>query len=76
MAPPAADGPRKVPCVQRIERLIHLELAERKVRHECGGCGRGHREWFEVEASKAGIRAVDEVVKRWVAWGDRAGAGE
>ena len=60
----------KVPCVKRVERLIHLELAERQAKRRCAACGKEHREWFEVEASQAGVRAVDEVVRRWVAWGE------
>ncbi|KAK5230993.1 hypothetical protein LTR72_000173 [Exophiala xenobiotica] len=63
---------RKVPHVQRIERLIHLELAEKRVvKSECDQCGRVHQEWFEIEATRAGLRSVDEVVRRWVAWAER-----
>ncbi|EXJ80392.1 hypothetical protein A1O1_08536 [Capronia coronata CBS 617.96] len=63
---------RKVPHVHRVERLIHLELAERRVvKSECGQCGREHREWFEIEASRSGLKGVDEVVRRWVAWAER-----
>ena len=61
---------RKVPCVKRVERLIHLELAEKRVMRDCAACGREHREWFEVEGSEKGVKGVDEVVKRWVAWGE------
>lgn len=62
---------RKVPCVKRVERLIHLELAERRVMKDCEACGTKHREWFEVEGSEKGVRGVDEVVRRWVGWGER-----
>ncbi|EHY56674.1 hypothetical protein HRR83_002238 [Exophiala dermatitidis] len=63
---------RKVPHVHRVERLIHLELAEKRVvKTECEQCGREHREWFEIEATRAGLKAVDEVVRRWVAWAER-----
>lgn len=64
------EGVRKVPCVKRVERLIHLELADDQVKRQCAACGREHREWFEVEASECGIRAVDEVVRRWVGWSE------
>lgn len=66
-------GPgRKVPHVHRVERLVHLELAEKRVvKSECVECGREHREWFEIEASRAGLRVVDEAVRRWVAWAER-----
>ena len=66
--------PRKVPYMQRVERLIHLELAERRVKRMCGGeggCGKEHREWFEVDGSREGIRGINEVVRRWVQWGER-----
>ena len=64
---------RKVPCVKRVERLIHLELAERRATKDCGGCGREHREWFEVDGTEKGGRGVDETVRRWVAWGEGQG---
>ena len=58
----------KVPHVHRVERLIHIELAEKRVRKSCAACGKEHREWFEVESSREGVRRVDEVVRRWVGW--------
>lgn len=61
---------RKVPCVKRVERLIHLELAERRITKNCTVCGREHREWFEVDGTEKGVRGVDETVRRWVAWGE------
>ncbi|KAJ5104855.1 hypothetical protein NUU61_002202 [Penicillium alfredii] len=62
----------KVPHVHRVERLIHLELADLRVRDlgRCGECGKEHREWFEVAAAKEALRGVDECVRRWVAWGE------
>lgn len=66
---------RKVLHAHRVERLIHLELAEKRVKRDCRACGREHREWFEIEATQEGIRAVDEVVRRWVGWAE-ARAGE
>ena len=67
--------PRKVANVHKVERLIHLELnGKRAAGHgKCGACGKEHREWFEVEASRNGVKAVDEVVRRWVEWGEKAG---
>ena len=63
---------RKVPHVHRVERLIHLELADIRVRDlgKCGECGKEHREWFEVDAAKEALRKVDECVRRWVSWGE------
>ena len=71
-APPPT--PRPAPLLPRVERLIHIELAALRTKQEkCGVCGREHREWFEVDASREGVRAVDEVVRRWVEWGVREG---
>lgn len=62
---------RKVPTVNRVERLIHLELAEKRVLKKCDACGKEHREWFEIEASRDGVKKVDEVIKRWVEWAEQ-----
>ncbi|KAK1995994.1 DUF1766-domain-containing protein [Colletotrichum falcatum] len=69
----AASGeqPRMTPHVHRVERLIHLELAGMGLHAgpvSCDGCNQVHREWFEVQPSKKGIGAVDEVIRRWVDW--------
>jgi hypothetical protein len=63
---------RKVPHVHRVERLIHLELAALRVRDlgKCADCGKEHREWFEVEASKEALKSIDDCVRRWVSWGE------
>ncbi|OAG05472.1 DUF1766-domain-containing protein [Paraphaeosphaeria sporulosa] len=66
-----SEGVRKVPHAHRVERLIHIELAGQRVTKKCDACGKDHREWFEVEASKEGVKGVDEVVKRWVEWAER-----
>ncbi|PVI03417.1 DUF1766-domain-containing protein [Periconia macrospinosa] len=66
-----SSGVRKVPHAHRVERLIHLELGEKRVMKQCEACGKEHREWFEVEASREGIKGVDEVVRRWVEWAER-----
>lgn len=72
-ASPASTPPRQVPHVHRVERLIHLELAEKRAQKDvCKQCGREHREWFEVDASKKGLRGVDEIVSRWVRWAEDA----
>ena len=68
----SAAPPRVTAHCHRVERLVHIELAGLGLRaasmEACGACGREHREWFEVRASREGIRAVDEVIRRWVAW--------
>lgn len=63
--------PRTTPHARKVERLIHLELAGRGLKADsgvCEACGREHREWFEVEASRKGVREVDDVIRRWVEW--------
>ncbi|KAL6233844.1 meiotically up-regulated gene 113-domain-containing protein [Aspergillus navahoensis] len=61
---------RKVPHVHRVERLIHLELADMRIRDlgPCPECGKGHKEWFEVAAERAALKRVDECIRRWVRW--------
>ncbi|KAL4753018.1 meiotically up-regulated gene 113-domain-containing protein [Aspergillus terricola var. indicus] len=61
---------KKVPHVHRVERLIHLELADMRIRDlgPCPECGKEHREWFEVAAERAALKRVDECIRRWVRW--------
>ena len=70
-ANPLFSTPRKVPHAHRVERLIHIELSGKRMRQDCTKCGREHREWFEVEATREGVKAVDEVVRRWVDWSEK-----
>jgi len=70
--PRSSDG-AKVPHVNRVERLIHIELrgmSMGKEAEKCSECGREHREWFEVPGSREGLRSVDSVVRRWVKWAE------
>ncbi|ODA79041.1 hypothetical protein RJ55_04632 [Drechmeria coniospora] len=63
--------PRTTPHCRRVERLIHLELAgmgHRANLGTCDTCARDHREWFEVETTREGIRKIDKVIRRWVEW--------
>ena len=69
-APTRATAPHKVPHAHKVERLIHLELAEQRVKKDCEACGKEHREWFEVRGTREGVKAVDEVVRRWVGWAE------
>ncbi|KAI9646339.1 hypothetical protein NHQ30_005783 [Ciborinia camelliae] len=70
------DGPKKVPNVHKVERLIHIELMARRVNcGKCKACGKEHREWFEVDADREGVAMVDEVIKRWVDWAEKDEAG-
>ncbi|KAK5077311.1 hypothetical protein LTR64_005206 [Lithohypha guttulata] len=72
--PRSPDGAR-VPHVNRVERLVHLELRGlgMGVSKVCEDCGREHKEWFEVEATRAGLKGVDECVRRWVRWAEAEG---
>lgn len=67
----SSDQIRKVPHVHRVERLIHLELADKRVKRNCDACGKEHREWFQIEATERGVKAVDDVVRRWTAWAEQ-----
>ncbi|OJD26256.1 hypothetical protein ACJ73_02375 [Blastomyces percursus] len=71
--PGAPLPPRKVPHVHKVERLVHLELADRRVKLQepCEGCGRKHKEWFEIKADREQLRMVDACVKRWVEWSEQ-----
>ncbi|KAL9033476.1 MAG: hypothetical protein Q9180_005923 [Flavoplaca navasiana] len=69
-SPNASIIPRKVPHAHKVERLIHIELADKRVKRSCETCGKEHREWFEVKGDRKAVKAVDEVVRRWVRWGE------
>ncbi|KAL9596624.1 MAG: hypothetical protein Q9219_005661 [cf. Caloplaca sp. 3 TL-2023] len=73
-APSTTQGssaePRKVPHAHKVERLIHLELAEKRMKRECEACGKEHREWFKVNGDRQGVKAVDEAIRRWVRWAE------
>ena len=60
--------------MHRVERLIHIELENQRVIRDCNECGKQHKEWFEVEASRDGVKAVDEVVRRWVRYAEELAA--
>ncbi|EED18107.1 conserved hypothetical protein [Talaromyces stipitatus ATCC 10500] len=64
---------RRVPHVHRVERLIHIELADQRVKGKgpCAQCNKEHREWFEFNATKDALKLVDDCVRRWVAWGEQ-----
>lgn len=70
---PAA--PSKVPNAHKIERLIHLELADKRVKRLCETCGKEHREWFEVRGDRKGLKKVDDVIRRWTKYGQQVGNG-
>lgn len=58
------DGkPPRIPHVQRIERLMHIELCNYRKKRGCGGCGKNHIEWFDIGEVKA-----REVFQKWRDW--------
>ncbi|KAL4955150.1 meiotically up-regulated gene 113-domain-containing protein [Aspergillus filifer] len=61
---------KKMPHVHRVERLIHLELAEMRITDmgPCPDCGKEHKEWFEVAAQREALKRVDACIRRWVRW--------
>ncbi|KAM0257956.1 hypothetical protein ACHAQJ_004115 [Trichoderma viride] len=74
----AAAAVHPTPHVKKVERLIHLELAGMGLRAKlgaCEACGREHKEWFEVEATRDGVRTVDDIIRRWVGWDDGSVVG-
>ncbi|EER36668.1 conserved hypothetical protein [Histoplasma capsulatum H143] len=75
--PGAPIPPRKVPHAHKVERLVHLELADRRVKLQepCSRCGRKHKEWFEIKANREQLRTVDACVRRWVEWSEQAKEG-
>lgn len=51
----------KVEYPQRIERLVHLQLAQYRYRIIiCTACSRGHEEWFKMAS-----REVNQVITDW-----------
>ncbi|KAF2086869.1 DUF1766-domain-containing protein, partial [Saccharata proteae CBS 121410] len=69
-SPDSSTAVKRIPYAHKVERLVHIELGSQRVLRECEHCGRQHREWFEVEATREGVRGVDEVVRRWVRWAE------
>ncbi|KAF2629003.1 hypothetical protein BU25DRAFT_324402, partial [Macroventuria anomochaeta] len=56
---------RKVPHVQRIERLMQIELVNNRKTRACDTCVKTkmHKEWFDVSEAKA-----VEVFQKWRNW--------
>jgi hypothetical protein len=71
----SAQVGKKVPNSHRIEHLIHLELRDNATDNpeiDCEACGKIHKEWFWVDASREGLRNVDEIVKKWIDYGEQS----
>lgn len=61
--PAAMTCTAAVPHAHRVERLVHAELMEHRVRLYCERCGKQHVEWFEVPVEDA-VRAIES----WSGW--------
>ena len=51
---------------RRIEQLVFAELSTSRQRERCmngSGCGREHREWFEID-----VKTARESVEHWTKW--------
>lgn len=54
----------EVPNVRRLERLVHAELDDYRVKEKrCRGCKRGHDEWFNVE-----YKLIEKSIAFWTEW--------
>lgn len=56
---------KTIPHVHRVERLVHAELMDSRVRVFCKRCEKQHIEWFKASSEKA--IAVIEKWSRWIA---------
>ncbi|KAG9250612.1 putative helicase A859L [Emericellopsis atlantica] len=52
-----------VPHAHRVEKLVHAELMEHRVRIYCERCGKQHIEWFEAPEA-----IVIASLKKWSLW--------
>jgi hypothetical protein len=53
----------KVHHMRRVESLVHTELKDHRRTEVCPGCGKTHKEWFEVEAEFAA-----QVIEKYQLW--------
>ncbi|KAH7320664.1 meiotically up-regulated gene 113-domain-containing protein [Stachybotrys elegans] len=54
---------KAVPHAHRVEKLVHAELMEHRVRIYCERCGKQHIEWFEAPEA-----VVIASLKKWSLW--------
>ncbi|KAF4121883.1 T5orf172 [Geosmithia morbida] len=74
--PPSSPSPspstvRMTPHAHRVEQLIQLELKGRGMKADmgkCSACGKEHKEWFNVPASRSAVGLVDGIIRRWIKW--------
>jgi hypothetical protein len=60
-----AQSPRiRVRNVRRLEQLVHAELKDyRRKQLNCAGCGKNHKEWFDID-----VRFAQQVARKWTNW--------
>ena len=63
--PPNTAG--MIPRASRVERLIHIELAEYRKSRWCEKCLESHTEWFSCNDITT-VSHVDGVIRKWVDW--------
>jgi hypothetical protein len=61
--PNSGNSIATIPHVLRVERLIHVELKEFREKRMCEGCGKTHKEWFDIEEAHA-----VKVARKWQEW--------
>ncbi|KAF9694884.1 hypothetical protein EKO04_006815 [Ascochyta lentis] len=53
----------EIPHVQRIEKLMNIELSNYRKKRVCDGCSKTHIEWFDIDEAKA-----SKVFQKWRDW--------
>jgi hypothetical protein len=53
----------QIPHVDRIEKLIHIELKGSRWQRYCEHCNRNHREWFHADET-----LVTQIFRKWHDW--------
>ncbi|KAL4982742.1 T5orf172 domain-containing protein [Aspergillus falconensis] len=57
------DDKRPVQHVYRVEKLIHAELKDHRLKEECLPCNMTHIEWFRVSKD-----AAVNIARKWIRW--------
>ncbi|KAF2470867.1 uncharacterized protein BDR25DRAFT_314062 [Lindgomyces ingoldianus] len=60
-----------IPHVSRVEKLIHAEFKDIRMVMTCEGCGKEHKEWFQIPEKQA-----VKVFQKWKDWVLRSPYGE
>ncbi|KAL3462010.1 meiotically up-regulated gene 113-domain-containing protein [Aspergillus heterothallicus] len=57
------DDKRPVQHVRRVEKLIHAELKDCRLKEACSNCNKTHIEWFHVSKD-----AAVSAARKWILW--------